>query len=131
MGGAQTQYNLARPVIGRAYRVRGRCTLPGVSTSFETARAGANQVALAVAACLLGVVAGAAGGFWQFRGSDGAGAFFALIFGAAAGLAAGLACGVAGVLLARSGRSGAGWAASAVGASVLGAAAGALAVLAI
>lgn len=82
-------------------------------------------------ACLFGIVAGGASGVSQFHGTDGAGAFFAIIFGAAAGAATGMACGVAGATLARSGRNGIGWAVSALGAPALGAALGAVAVLAI
>ncbi len=102
-----------------------------MSAAFDSARAGANKVALFCVACLLGIAAGGAGGLSRFHGSDGAGAFFAMVFGGAAGAASGVACGITAVLLAGAGRNGAGWAVSALGAPALGAALGALTVLAI
>ena len=65
-------------------------------------------MALFCVACLLGSAAGGAGGLSRFHGSDGAGAFFAMIFGGAVGAASGVACGITAVLLAGAGRNGAG-----------------------
>lgn len=102
-----------------------------MSPSLDSALSVANKVALFCVACLLGIGTGGAAGVSQFHGTDGAGAFFAMIFGAAAGAAAGVACGVTSALLSRSGRNGLGWAVSALAAPALGAGLGALAVLAI